>query len=243
MSKMQVDLTLPFDTLMEDADNIITSAHGEMDYFPLCCSTGVLKDVSAMLLKKHNQPQLEKAPNINSVEIRRKVVEAKYIHLIINAVRGMGAAAPMPRKYAHWHCMSLMHAKCHEGLDNRVSDGYSGFKASQIVMFDRTLEDKDPKKGFKFSYNMVYGTDHTMRWLMERGHELGEILVSTPQPGAHGAEVYGCIFTPDKSALKKYHDDRIQEVKDHFLAVLDHHYPIAEPAEDAPEQRDGFVSY
>lgn len=215
---------------------------GDMTYFPLCCSTGILQNFSTRQYKPSDWKTTHKDPLALSPDALAKVQESKYIDNIIRAAtRSSSMVAPM--YFARWYAMSLIYRKVVHGHDKHGKGAYSGYKAAQISMFDRLLEDKDPAKGFKYSYNMVYAVSHLMEWLKENGDKYGEVLVSKPVPGAHGARVYGCIFTPDPALIKKYHDERLEVVRGHYLALHEAFKKKAPKVEAATKGLPNFVSY
>jgi len=244
--KMLVDLSQPFDDLLE-AGNTVHHISGRMRYFPLCCSTGVLEDVQSRPIKKSGELRLLNPPHPGSIldNLQLTIKKLNSIHEIIRKLNSSGVSGMVyPIEFTRYYAMSLIAAKAVTGFDDSPDDGYSGFKASQITFFDRIHEDKDPAKGFKFTYNMTYSCDHLMEWLSDPAQSyLGETILSTPAVGAHGARVRGCIFTPDKDAVQKYHDDRLEMVRSHVLAVLEYQFADKETTEAKPAPSEAFVSY
>lgn len=242
-----IDLSQSFDDILE-RDDIVTAIRADMKYYPLCCSTGVLQNVQASKLQRRHQTMYEYPPALSKTKVDgiiRNVNKAKWLHEITRVMNETGiGGVPYPIKVAKWNAMSLIAAKCIVGLDDAPDDGYAGFKAAQVTFFDRIDADKDPALGFKFTYNRTWSCDHLMEWLMlpEQSH-LGEVLISTPTVGAHGARVRGCIFTPDKGAVQEYHDERVEQLREHVIAVLEHRYTDKQEVEAKPGPTDAFVSY
>ena len=228
MSKMLVDITKGIDAL-RDREDIVTRIRGSMTVFPLCCSTGVLRSVAADYLKAGDEPTFE-SPVPDVLTNARINVDKPYIHQIIEK-----ASRPpfmWPKEVVAWNALSLILLKMVEGKDTGNVGGYSNYKAAQIAMFDRTTEGKRNAKRFN-SYNIVFALDQFFDWLKEREDDLGEVVISTPQTGAHGGDVRGCIFTPNVAAIQKFHDSHIEQVRDHVRATLAHYESVQK--EEAPE--------
>lgn len=215
-----VDVTKGFDAL--DPDDTIRGITGEMTFFPLCCSTGVLKNLQASKLADMYKSHIDDMQPMNhSEETMTKIKGAKSIRDLIRAVGGGMGTTPIyyPRRVARWYAMSLMLLKFRDGADDGPSGGYNNYKAAQITFFDRTQEDKENPE-FKFNYNQVYSNDHLMTWLEAQDGKYGEVYVSPPEPGGHGARVRGCIFTPCEKAMQKYENDRIELLRTHILDYI-----------------------
>ena len=226
----------------DKSEEYMISVQGEMSYFPLCCSTGILKSFTTRQFDPKQYKNTHKAPLWFDEGQLERIKSAKYIDDIIRtANRVSSMIAPM--YFARWYAMSLIYRKTVHGHDKHGPGAYSGYKAAQIAMFDRLLEDKDPAKGFKFSYNMVYAISHLMEWLKEEGQEYGEAVVSTPVPGAHGARVYGCIYTADPAKIQKYHDDRLEVVRGHYLALHAAYKKKAPTTKSATKGLPNFVTF
>jgi len=197
------------------AEGAIYGITGDMTFFPLCCSTGVPKSVGATKFATYCKSL--PARNDFTAHFMDTIASAEYIYQIRRAAP---RSVIMPYEVAIWDTMSMIAAKCVAGYDDGPSGGYNGFKASSIAMFDRLNADKDNPE-FKYSYNTVYSVDHFIEWLEAQDGKYGEVLVSSAEPGGHGARVRGCIFTPDKDAVQQFNDDRIESVREHCLAVRD----------------------
>lgn len=234
--KAMIDLDTPVATLAEEVPSILTRVTGEMGYFPLCCSTGVLKNFTSHPIQANMVASYEdcvhdtldfSGDKFTFQLIRKANAHPRYI---------------MPFEFARHYAMSLIYLKVLNGKDDGPNDGYGHYKAAQIVMFDRLLEDKDPKKGFKFTYNMTYSIDHFQEWLSEQNGAFGEVLLSTAVPGGHGARVRGCIFTPDLKALEAYEARAFEEVKGHFDAIGKYWAKKAPKTPKAQKTKPSFAS-
>jgi len=197
------------------AEGAIRSITGDMTFFPLCCSTGVPKCIGATRVTTYCKSL--PAPNDFTAHFISELDSAQYIYQLR---RAGPSSVIVPYEFAIWDTMSMIAAKCVEGHDDGPSGGYNGFKASSIAMFDRLNADKDNPE-FKYSYNQVYSVDHFIEWLEAQGGKYGEVLVSSAEPGGHGARVRGCIFTPDKDAVQQFNDDRIESVRQHYRTIRD----------------------
>lgn len=218
-SQLMPEYEAGFDAIMENAENIVCRITGDMTFFPLCCSTGVIKSVTAKHPTANERLAFERNEAITGAEIN-KVKEAKYIFQITRAIDCASRPIFFPLKVARWNALSLILAKCVEGLDDGPSGGYNNYKAAQIVMCDRLVADKRNPK-FNFShYNVVFSVDQLMDWLEEHNGSLGDMQVSPPRPGGHGARVRAGIFTPNLDALQKAHDKHIESVREHVMACL-----------------------
>lgn len=209
---------IDFSKVLKERETLINQVNGIMTVFPLCCSTGVLKGVNA------GRPDESVARVFSgTVEYAYPLVELKSLEnartmaSLMRAVKG-NPYFVFPQEVGTWFMMGLIHDKIIHGTDEGASPGYNGYKASSIAMFDRFLEDKDPSKGFKFQYNMIFSIDHFQQWLSEQNGVYGEVYVSPPAEGAHGARVRGSIFTPDKDAMIAYEKERFSTLKDHIMA-------------------------
>lgn len=218
MKGMLVDITKGSKPLLENRERIIFGPVGEMSYFPMCCSTGIFKGLQASTIRGDAAPLFDKIEYDNTIDLQ-VIKDAKYLHELIRETR-KNRRFIWPIQVARWYALSLILQKVTTGKDDSGDHTYGNYKAAQICMFDRLLEDKDPKKGFRFTYNRTYSCDHLMDWLDTDGRTLGEVLVSTAVPGGHKARVRGCIFTPDIAMLQEYHDERIKQVREHVLATV-----------------------
>lgn len=222
--KALIDVTNGSQGLSED-ETYAAVIRGEMTYFPLCCSTGILQNFTTEAYKPKQHSGYIDSPTPLTSTKRTKVEKALYLDDIIEAI-GSNQSFISPLYFARWYAMAKIWRKHAFGHDKHGPGAYSGFKCAQVTMFDRLLEDKDPSKGFRFTYNQTYAICHLMEWLREHGNEYGEVYISPAVPGAHGARVYGCIFTGDVDALKKYHDERIEVVREHYLALDDYYNSV-----------------
>lgn len=216
-----IDFSKGWDDIKDRMDSLITSLHGEMSYFPLCCSTGVMKNVLAYRPAEHTQMSVYTGASKYTGDLPTKelIETTKTIWALLRLVQNH-IYFIFPEEVGVWYCMSLILAKVSSGRDDHHSDGYSGYKASAITMFDRLLEDKQ-NKDFKFSYNTVFSIDHFQEWLAQFGSEYGDVYVSPAVPGAHKARVRGCIFTPNLTALQNYEKERIELLRTHMLMNYD----------------------
>jgi hypothetical protein len=197
------DMSMDYLQMLETApETMVHSIQAQMTYFPLCCSTGVLQGVQANPCLAASRYWDKPSPRNDTLIDTCNNTELSVSHIITQV--GINQSYMFPISMARWHAMDLIRRKVLHGDDRHGPGAYSGFKASQITMFDRLLEDKDPEKGFKYTYNMTWSVGHLMDWLATQGDKFGEFYLSPPVPGAHGARVYGCIFTPDGQALQKY---------------------------------------
>lgn len=205
-----------FDAVMANKE-IVSKINGQMTFFPLCCSTGIIKNLTASQITNHDRLAFEANNKITGVEVQ-KITDAKYIHEIVRAANGASRPIFFPLAVARWNALSLILAKTIEGKDDGPAGGYNNYKAAQITMCDRIIADKRNPK-FKFaSYNIVFSVDQLMDYL--EGSPLGEFYASPAVPGGHGARVRAGIFTPDHKALQEYHDERIERVREHVLLYL-----------------------
>jgi hypothetical protein len=196
-------------------DELVHRVTAELTHFPLCCSTGVLKNLTAQNLssfykenwKSKEYRSVEWEPDVWLCETFRTIWEDSMLPFKFKVM-----TKEMLRDYA----ISLMWRKTVTGTDDGGTPGYARYKAAQHVLFDRANDDKD--KGFNFSYNMVYSCDHLMDDLGDMP-ELGEILISTPTVGAHGAKVRGAIWTPNHAAMEKYEQAAKEKYYAHWKAV------------------------
>lgn len=220
--KLLVDVTKGWSHIDGIKDDLISQPNGEMTHFPLCCSTGVLKNLGAQSVTNSNKAGIQKPEGVRFLD-PDKIKEAHYMHEITREANKQTPPVLYPYKVGRWMAMSLIWAKTKEGHDDGGRGGYTRFKTAQITMCDRLNDDKRNKK-FKFGgYNIVWSTDQFMDWLdsLQVGGQdtkYGEFLVSTAAPGAHGARVRAAIYTPDHEALEKYNSERIDILRDHVLA-------------------------
>ena len=219
MSKLLPQIEEGWDAIMRDKDQIVCAISGEMTFFPLCCSTGIIKGLTAQAPQVSYAPAFNKGEAITGVDVQN-IKDAKYIHQIVRACSIASRPVFFPLEVALWNALSLILLKTVEGTDDGPSGGYNNYKAAQIVMCDRVLDDKrDPK--FNFShYNIVFSVDQLMTWLDNEGAELGEFYSSPPRPGGHGARVRSGIFTPNAAALEQYLGQYIDKVRSHALSVI-----------------------
>lgn len=208
----KIDLSKRAEDIVKDHPDALYSIGGYMYYFPQCCSTGTLQNLTASYLSKTPQSFNNPSPSLNTRVNRNGY---KYVFQLIREASRRPRYI-FPYHFARHYAMSLVYAKVAEGIDDAERDGYGKYRAAQIVMFDRLLEDKDPAKGFKFQYNMVYSIDQFQNWLSQQRGKYGEVLLSIPMPGGHGARVRGCIFTPSIGSLEKYEQEAYEEVQEHF---------------------------
>jgi len=227
-----IDVTKGYDAL--DPDDTIRNISGEMTFFPLCCSTGVLKNLQASKLVSAYKSHIdEMSPISTSDETLGTIKSADSIRDLIRLLPGGTTPIYFPTKVARWYAMSLIRIKVDSGRDDGPSGGYNNYKAAQVTFFDRLLEDKANPE-FKFSYNTVYSNDHLMQWLSEQDGKYGEFYASPAVPGGHGARVRGCIFTPDLDAMRKYENDRIEQLRAHILDYIAYskEQALTQPAAD-----------
>lgn len=217
--KLLPEIDQGFEAVMANKENIVKNINATMTFFPLCCSTGVLKGVAANNVSEHDKSYFDKPTAIAVVDVS-KVKSAKYIYEIIAACSMALQPIFYPISFARWNALSKILVKVTKGTDDGPSGGYNNYKAAQIVMFDRIVADKrNPKFRFN-SYNTTFSVDQLMDWLEAQGGALGEVYVSPPKPGGHGAKVRGCIYTPDEKVLQAYHDTRLEIVRNYVLEYL-----------------------
>jgi len=227
-----IDVTKGYDSL--DVEDTIRTITGEMTFFPLCCSTGVLKNLQAYKLSIGYKSHIdEMSPIRTTEEIMNRLQKANSIRDLIRALPTGTTPIYFPKKVARWYAMSLIRIKVDTGMDDGPSGGYNNYKAAQVTFFDRLLEDKDNPK-FKFSYNTVYSNDHLIQWLSEQDGKYGEFYASPAVPGGHGARVRGCIFTPNVAAMQEYEEERIELLRAHILDYIAYskEQALAQPAAD-----------
>lgn len=205
------------------ANKGVVNLYANMGNIPNCCSTGLLSGVGGKFFTnadKYSVTNPLKTPTMNQTTINK----CKYVHQVIRKL-GRTAQWVWPQEASVWLSLSLIYLKCSVGSDDNsvTPGGYSGYKAAQVAFFDRTQEDKDPKKKFKFTYNMVCSCDHAMEWLLAHP-EMGELYVSPATPGGHGANVRACIFTPDLKVMKEWHDATLKLVKEHAIGMTEQYY-------------------
>lgn len=218
---MTTNLLIPLDdgpeALLKEPTAFIRSIGATMTHFPLCCSTGVLNNMTAEAFTKYYSMHITQKTPIRDINLD-SIRKATTIHDLLKPLRS--SAMFFPREVAEWNAMSLILAKSTTGRDDQGTGGYRNYKAAQIIMCDRICEDKrNPKFNFN-SYNIVYSIDQFMDWLEAQEGKYGEVLISTAKPGGHGARVRACIFTPDIPAVQKYHDERLETLRAHILAYL-----------------------
>ena len=217
MAGAMIDITRGWKHLEPDADQLVSNITAQMDVFPLCCSTGVLKNVTAHALGPGDSVYFDKLDSTKT-PTKEQIKACTYLHELVRLVQ-RNRRMVFPIQVARWNAMSLMLQKVETGKDDSDVGGYNNFKAAQITFFDRLNEDKRNKK-FKFSvYNTTYSCDQLMEWLGKTRDKYGTVYVSPAVPGAHGARVRGCVFTPNHKAFKAYHDERFPLVKAHVLAL------------------------
>lgn len=203
-------------------ENYITKIQGMMSYFPMCCSAGVLKNVTAASCTesshKHLLNKTTTIPN-HTLPSNKQITDAKSIWELIRMVSS-NINFLFPREVGHWYCLSLILKKTATGKDDSGDTAYGNYKCSQVTMFDRLLEDKDPKKGFRFQYNQIFSVDHFQEWLAAQEHRYGEFYLSPAVQGAHGARVRGGVLTPNLDALQAFEDEHLPIVRDHMLETI-----------------------
>ena len=208
----------------------------QMWFFPQCCSTGIITNVSAQKVVAKSCPVMTgSAPYLPDPSLVSSIARSTTIWTLMRAVQHVPYFV-FPQEVGHWFLMSLCLRKKETGKDDSQDGAYGGFKCAQITMFDRLLEDKDPAKGFKFTYNMNYSVDQFQEWLSEQGGAFGEVYLSPPVPGAHGARVRGCVFTPDLEALQRFEAERFPILKEHVninLAFLNSKKSLVQKVTDA----------
>lgn len=211
---MLVDITKGWNHLHKHKDKIIQSYTAEMTHFPLCCSTGVLNNVTATTLSSHSSATWgpdAPPPTTNNIYIPK---DADLVQMLRQTATNRYYLWPV--ETAGWLCMGLIYRKCRDGLDDGGDCGYSGYKAAQIIIADRLNEDKRSGSNFN-NYNMTFSCDNLMDYMEEL--DLGEVLVSTPREGAHQSRVRAAIFTPDMDLLKVFFEEKTQLVREHILAT------------------------
>jgi hypothetical protein len=218
MARAMVDISRGYAPLK--GRDLIRGIDGQMEVFPLCCSTGVLKDIRCRKVSDtYDAPTFDNMSSSINLDIT-SFEGCRFLHEYIRKVSG-DRRFVFPEKVARWYAMSLMYQKMKTGKDDSRVGGYNNYKAAQIEFFDRLNEDKsNPAFAFANSYCEVFSCDQLAEWLMEQGGKYGDVLVSPAVPGAHKARVRGCIFTPDVKALKEYHDKRLPIVRDHILRCI-----------------------
>jgi hypothetical protein len=208
-----------FDAIMANKDKICSNIQGTMSFFPMCCSTGILKNLTANEPKEHSRAGFEANLAITSPDID-KIKAAEYIHEIIRECNKSSRPIFFPREVAAWNALSLVLIKSAKGDDDGPAGGYNNYRAAQIIMCDRVTEDKRDKR-FRFgSYNIVFSCDQFMDFLEENKAWVGEVYNSPARPGGHGARVRACTVTPEVDALHEYLDARIDLVRNHVLEVI-----------------------
>jgi hypothetical protein len=219
MKPLLPEIEKGFNALLKNKENIVCQIQGAMTYFPLCCSTGVLKNLQATYPSETHAPAFNKGEAITGVNVGT-VKAAKYIHQIVRACATASRPIFFPIEVARWNAMSLILIKAKEGKDDSGDHAYGNYKCAQVTMCDRIVADKRNKK-FRFGgYNIVFSVDQFMDFLDAEGEKYGEFYSSPPVPGGHGARVRAGIFTPNHDALQKYNDERIERVREHVLFCL-----------------------
>jgi len=212
---MLVDITKGWKGLGEQ--KLVRGIQGDMEVFPLCCSTGVVKNLRCTKLsEKRDKLYFDKLENNMGVPDHAKMKAAKYLHEMIRLITA-NPRYVWPVEAAQWYAMSLILQKVETGRDDSHVGGYNNFKAAQVTFFDRLTSDK-ANKAFRFanSYCTTYSCDHLMEWLATQDGYFGEVYVSPAVPGAHKAKVRGCIFTPKLKTMKEYHNTYFDVVKKHI---------------------------
>ena len=213
-----VDTTEKFNALLKQGDKYCKNIKANITFFPLCCSTCIINNMTCSWLSKHDQSHFLDPQEIKDISLH-EVKTAESICEVIELVNNASGTIFLPVKVARWNAMSKILMKCTRGTDDGPSGGYNNYKAAQIMMCDRIVEDKrNPDFAFG-SYNIVYSVDHLMEFL-KRNRRFGEIFVTTPKPGGHGARVRACVFTPKIEVLKAYHGLRLRKLKKHVIAVV-----------------------
>lgn len=218
MNSTMIDFDKGWDAIKDQKDTLIATIRGDMTYFPLCCSTGILKNVTAQRPTDAQENVFKgKLDYTYPLPEEKNIKEAKAIYELIRLVQS-NPYFLFPDEVGRWYCMSLILRKTETGKDDSGNGAYGNYKCAQVTMFDRLLEDKDPKKGFNFHYNMIFSVDQFQEWLASTGDEFGEVYLSPAVPGAHKARVRGCVFTPKLSALQNYEKERLETLRQHILA-------------------------
>jgi hypothetical protein len=201
-------------TLEEMADRakageIVSRINGTMAYFPLCCSTGVLKGLTAQPATSPFKPNIAMSAD--------DIKAAKSIHQLIRQLQKDNNTYIAPVEWAAWYALSLIHLKMTKGTDDEAQDGYSNYKTGQIVWADRINAEK--RTGARFnSYNTTFACDSLTEWLEKQDkRKFGQVLASKPSMGAHGARVRACIYTPNVKFLGEWLKKRLAEVKEELL--------------------------
>lgn len=209
-----------FDAIMADKEHIVYNIRATMGVFPLCCSTGVLKNLGASNPTENQRASFEANEKITGVGVA-VVKKAKYIHEIIRECEGASRPVLFPIEMARWNALSLILLKTIVGTDDEGPGGYRNYKAAQITMCDRVCADKRNKKFAFGGYNIIFSTDQLMDWLDDTANPpLGEFYASPAVPGGHGARVRAGIYTPHHQDLTRWHDQRIERVRDHVLEYI-----------------------
>ena len=214
-----VDITKGWDYLDKHPDTFVKVIQGDMEVFPLCCSTGVVTNLRCQALREQDKAYFDKLENNMGSPTPEQVKPLKYLHELIRLTR-QNPRYIWPVEAVQWYAMSMILQKIETGKDDSTVSGYNNYKAAQITFFDRLTEDKtNPKFNFANSYCTTYSCDHLMEWLQTQNGVFGEVYVSPPVPGAHGAKVRGCVFTPLLEPIKAYHDEHFDRVKAHILST------------------------
>jgi len=207
---MQALTDLPQKQLKEMAENneIASALSGDMSFFPLCCSTGILKNLQAYPWE--NSTAVKCTSKVPAKDIK---AETKVYELLRKYARGF----IIPVEWAQDLALSLILEKVTGGKDDGPSGGYNNYKAAQITWFDRLNDDKRSGKRFNH-YNVTYSCDHLTEFLSKQAQkEWGQILVSKPVDGAHGARVRGCVYTPNIDYLRAREAEALARIKAEML--------------------------
>lgn len=220
-----------YDDILADADSFVYCIRGQMTFFPLCCSTGIIKNLTANAPKECHRAAFTRGEQITGVSTKQ-VEGADYVHQIVRACEASSRPLFFPHEVAVWNALSLILIKTRVGTDDGPDGGYNNFKAAQITMCDRIIADKRSEK-FKYSsYNIVFSVDQLMSWLENKGHAFGEFYASPPVPGGHGARVRAGIFTADAPALSAYLADKVELVRAHVLKEIQKEGPMVEAVDE-----------
>jgi hypothetical protein len=202
---------------LAENQQIVRSIMGEMTFFPLCCSTGVLKNLQAMPYTSSHPPVCSMK---DTEELRATIENAQTVHDLIRMVQKQSGRFILPIEWTQLYALSLIYAKCTNGRDDGPSGGYNNYKAAQVTWFDRMNSDKRSGKRFN-GYNITYSCDHLTMFLRKQlQSKWGQILVSKGVIGAHGARVRGCVYTPNTDYLGKLLNEELPKIKREMLAQL-----------------------
>jgi len=218
--KLSIDFNAGWNSMLESAGRMITDVEAQMHYLHRCCSVGVLHAVRASEIDAH--PYIidvynKKLPMTFNIPTLEEIKKCKTIHELMRLLK-TSPVSVIPEIFAHYYILSCIWKKTKTGADDSNDHTYGNYKCSQVLLFDRLTEDKDPKKGFRFTYNETYAVDNFVTWLQTQNNKYGEFYVTPALPGAHKARVRGGILSPDLAVLDAFEDENFPIVQEYMIA-------------------------